>query len=164
MGALTLCATPVQRLRRKNAFTLIELLLVIAIAGITLGLVSLHFRADGRQSLQTQAERVASLMQVAGDEAILRNRSILFEADAHSYQFMTRVRGVWRPIVDDDLLRSRGFDGLAVALRVMPDGMAGTVRIVFDPQPIGKSFVLTMSTDDATIGIHADGLGRYVVD
>lgn len=150
----------------RRGFTLIELLLVISIAGITLGLASLKFRPDGQRSLQDEAQRLASLMQVAGDEAILRNRPIMFEADAHRYHFMIRMKGAWLPIANDDMLRSREFAETPLALRMTPDAGTGTgkIRIVFEPQPVGRSFVLTMSSNDATVGIRADGLGQYAVE
>jgi general secretion pathway protein H len=147
---------------RHQGFTLIELMLVVVIAGITLGMVSLQFRPDSH-SLEAEAQRLASLMQLASDEAILRNRAILFEADSRSYQFLIRNNGTWSPIRGDDMLRARQFPHGPLALRVTPDGVVGQIRIVFDPRPIGKSFLLTMSSEQATVGIQADGLGRYVV-
>ena len=102
-------------------------------------------------------------MEVASNEAILRNRPILFQADSQRYQFLIRTKGSWAPITDDELLRGRNFSVLPLTLRVTPDENEGDVRIVFDPQPLGKSFSLTMSSGDAAVGIHADGLGRYVV-
>lgn len=163
MGTVTGVLFFTQRSLRQFGFTLIELLLVIAIAGITLGLISLNFGPDQRQSLQVEAQRLALLMEVASDEAILRNRPILFQADSQRYQFLIRTKGSWAPIKDDELLRGRNFSVLPLTLRVTPDENEGDVRILFDPQPLGKSFALTMSSGDAAVGIHADGLGRYVV-
>ena len=51
MGAVTGVLFFTQRSLRQFGFTLIELLLVIAIAAITLGLISLNFGPDHRQSL-----------------------------------------------------------------------------------------------------------------
>jgi general secretion pathway protein H len=162
MGTVSDVVPPAPPLLRKTGFTLIELLLVIAIAGITLGLAALQFRPE-RHSLEAEAQRLASLMQLASDEAILRNRPILLEADSRQYQFFLRNKGSWTPLVGDELLRTRKFTGPALRLRIAPDGGTASVRIVFEPQPLGKSFVLTMSSDDATVGIQSDGSGRYVV-
>jgi general secretion pathway protein H len=151
--------------RRKRGFTLMELLLVIAIAGITLGLVSLSLGSNDSRVLQEDAQRVASLMQVAGDEAILRNRSILFEADAQRYRFLIRQQGSWWPLNGDDLLRGRSFLRAPVNLRVTPNGDgSGVVRIVFEPRPVGTPFALSLSFNAATVGIRADGLGHYTVE
>jgi general secretion pathway protein H len=154
-----------QLVTRKNGFTLMELLLVIAIAGITLGLASLALGPNDSRVLQDDARRVAALMQLAGDEAILQNRPILFEADAQRYRFLIRQQGAWSPLKDDELLRGRSFSRPPVALRVTPNGDGeGVVRIVFEPRPVGTPFTLSLSSNAATTGIRADGLGHYTVE
>jgi len=140
-----------------------ELLLVIVIAGIALGMVSLSLRPGEARALQDDAARLAALMQLAGDEAILRDRSILLEADAQGYRFFVRAQDAWQPLNDDRLLRSRHFSQV-VQLRLQPDGTGGAVRIVFEPQPVGRPFDLRLSAGDASADIHADGLGQYVVE
>jgi general secretion pathway protein H len=64
----------------SRGFTLIELLVVMVILGITLGLVSLNAMPGQKQALQQEAQRIALLLQLARDEAIVRNRQIAFEA------------------------------------------------------------------------------------
>lgn len=162
MGIVSDVARTIPHPLRNDGFTLIELLLVIAIAGITLGLAALQFRPE-RDSLEAEAQRLASLMQLASDEAILRNRSILLEIDSHQYQFFIRNKGSWARLDGDDMLRTRRFTSPALRLRIVPDSGTASARIVFEPQLLGKSFVLTMSSDDATVGIQSDGAGRYVV-
>jgi len=158
-------ALPRLPVRQVNGFTLMELLLVIAIAGITLGLASLSLGPNDARVLQDDARRIAALMQLAGDEAILRNRPILFEADAQRYRFLIRQQGTWSPMSADDLLRGRTFSRPPVALRMTPGASGnGMVRIVFEPRPIGTPFALTLSSSSATAGIRADGLGQYTVD
>lgn len=158
-------ALPRSSLRQANGFTLMELLLVIAIAGITLGLASLSLGPNDARVLQDDARRIAALMELAGDEAILRNRPILFEADAQRYRFLIRQQGTWSPMKGDDLLRGRSFSHPPVTLRMTPGtGGNGIVRIVFEPRPIGTPFALTLSSNSATAGIRADGLGQYTVE
>lgn len=148
-----------------SGFTLMELLLVIAIAGITLGLASLSLGPNERRILRDDAQRVAALMQLASDEAILRNRPILFEADVQRYRFLVRQQGAWSPLSGDDLLRARTFSRPPVKLRLTPNtGGTGIVRIVFEPRPVGTPFALSLSSNSATVGIHADGLGHYTVE
>jgi type II secretion system protein H len=61
---------------RQRGFTLIELLVVMVILGITLGLVSLNAIPGQEQGMQQDAKRIALLLQLARDEAIVRNRQI----------------------------------------------------------------------------------------
>jgi general secretion pathway protein H len=115
--------------------------------------------------VQNEARRVALLLQLARDEAIVRNRQVAFEADAEHYRFLVRDDTGWKPIVDDDLLREREFKH-AIGLSINPplsDGEQG-FRIIFGREPVDKPFVLTLSAGESSIAIHADGVGHYTVE
>src|SRR5690606_8211675 len=79
-------------------FTLIELLVVLVIAGVMLGMVALNAMPGERQVLQTDAQRIALLFQLARDEAIVRNRPIAFEAFPDRYRFLIRERSEERRV------------------------------------------------------------------
>jgi general secretion pathway protein H len=152
----------------QRGFTLIELLVVMVILGITLGLVSLSVMPGQKQSMQQDAKRIALLLQLARDEAIVRNRQIAFEAGSDSYHFVIRNDNKqWEPVVQDDLLREREFKQAPVTLMLdpppsLPEPM---LRIVFGREPVDKPFVLTMAASDGTsVAIRADGIGHFTVD
>jgi len=154
------------RAGRERGFTLIELLVVMVILGVTLGLVSLQVAPSQQQSMQQEAQRIALLLQVARDEAIVRNRQIAFEATSDSYRFLVRNERQWEVIEHDDLLREREFKAAPVTLLLEP---APTVpgpalRIVFGREPVDKPFVLTVANGSGRVAIHADGIGHFTVD
>jgi general secretion pathway protein H len=96
---------PVLDVRRTaRGFTLVELMIVMVIIGITLGLVSLNAIPSPQQNLQNEAQRLALLLQLARDEAIVRNRLVAFEANGERYRFLVRNETRWDPVVGDDLL------------------------------------------------------------
>jgi general secretion pathway protein H len=154
------------RAGRERGFTLIELLVVMVILGVTLGLVSLQVAPSQQQSMQQEAQRIALLLQVARDEAIVRNRQIAFEANGDSYHFLVRNERQWEVIEHDDLLREREFKTRPVSLLLEPaPTVAGpTLRIVFGREPVDKPFVLTVASDSGRVAIHADGIGHFTVD
>lgn len=149
-----------------RGFTLLELLLVMVIAGITLGLVTLNALPSERQALQNDAQRLALLMQTARDEAILRNRPILFESDGERYRFLIRDENRWEPLAQDDLLREREFKRAPVNLMMNPPQTdpSPLLHIVFGREPVDKPFTLTLSSGDQQIAIRADGIGHYEVE
>ena len=151
---------------RERGFTLIELLVVMVILGVTLGLVSLNAMPSQQQSLQQEAQRVALLLQLARDEAIVRNRQIAFEADSDSYRFLIRNDQRWDVAVQDDLLREREFKRSPIGLMLDPPPTvpADRLRIIFGREPVDKPFVLTMSSGGSSVAIHADGIGHFTVD
>ena len=153
-------------LRASRGFTLLELLVVIVIAGITLGIVSFNAMPSDKQSLQTEAQRIGLLMQTARDEAIVRNQPVAFEADQQHYRFLVRNEGVWQSITQDDMLREREFKRAPMLLSVSPATTEQTnpLRIVFGREPVDKPFVLTLSSGDASAAIRADGIGHFTVE
>ena len=54
---------------KTAGFTLLELLVVMVIAGLMLGMVSFNAMPGERQVLQQEAQRIALLLQLARDEA-----------------------------------------------------------------------------------------------
>ena len=162
MGYLTIFPkTAVQR-----GFTLLELLVVMVIAGITLGLVSLNALPSERQVLEQEAQRISLLLQLARDEAILRNVPVAFEADGERYRFLIRNASVWEPVTRDDMLRERDFKRAPMALSISPalPGPPMPLRLVFGREPVDKPFLMTMVYGDASVSIRADGIGHYVVE
>jgi general secretion pathway protein H len=155
-------------MRRERGFTLIELLVVMVILGITLGLVSLNAMPGQKQSMQQDAKRIALLLQLARDEAIVRNRQIAFEAGAENYRFMIRNDNKqWEQVTQDDLLREREFKNAPLTLMLDPAPALPepTLRIIFGREPVDKPFVLTMTgSDGGSVAIRADGIGHFTVE
>jgi len=149
-----------------RGFTLLELLIVMAIVGITLGMVSFNARPSGQQVLQNDAQRIALLLQLARDEAIVRNRPIAFEAEAERYRFLLREGNTWQILVQDDLLREREFKRPPVTFFISPPSAEQTtpLRIIFGREPVDKPFILTLATGDAHVAIRADGVGHFVAE
>jgi len=150
----------------SRGFTLVELMVVMVIIGITLGLVSLNAIPSPQQHLQSEASRLALLLQLARDEAIVRNRLVAFEADESQYRFIVRNETRWDPIVDDDLLRQREFKDGPLTLLMDPNTSVpgAPLRITFGREPVDKPFLLTLSNGNARVAIRADGVGHFVVE
>ena len=154
--------TPAQ----SHGFTLLELLMVMVIVGITLGAVSLNAMPSDRQVLQNDAQRIALLLQLARDEAIVRNRPVAFEAEADHYHFLVREDKAWQVLQHDDLLRERDFKHSPVTFSISPSLTEQTLplRIIFGREPVDKPFVLTLTVGNVQVAIHADGIGHFVVE
>jgi len=138
----------------------------MVIVGITLGMVSFNAMPDDRQILQRDAQRIALLLQLARDEAIVRNRPIAFEAEEDRYHFMVRDDHTWQALDRDELLHERKFKLSPVTftlspLKEVPDS---TLRIIFGREPVSKPFVLTLAAGNALAAIRADGIGHFSVE
>ena len=96
-------------MQRQVGFTLLELLIVILIMGVILAAVGLNASQTSKQVLQQDVHRLAALMQLARDEAIVRNRLIALELDTNRYGFFIKTDNAWEPLQNDDVLREREF-------------------------------------------------------
>lgn len=150
----------------RLGFTLLELLVVLVIVGVMLGSIALNATPGPRQALQSEAQRVAQLMQVARDEAIVRNKEIAFESDDRHYRFLIRDVEGWRVLADDELLRERSYRISPLRLRVDPSTPSnqGVLRIVFGREPVDEAFTLTFSTQNVWSTVRADGVGHFQVE
>jgi general secretion pathway protein H len=152
--------------RASRGFTLLELLVVMVIVGITLGAVSFNAMPSDQKVLQNDAQRIALLLQSARDEAIVRNHPIAFEADADRYRFLLFQDNKWTTLKHDDLLREREFKHSPVTFTIRPPsvGQSTPLRIIFGREPVGIPFVLTLAVGDAQVAIRADGIGHFFVE
>lgn len=90
-------------MRRARGFTLIELLVVLVVLGCLLGLVVLGsgIAGPGRE-LRGEAERLAGLIGVLAEEAVLDNREYGLRLSGAGYQVLRfeQRSGVWQALPD----------------------------------------------------------------
>ena len=96
-----------------RGFTLIEVLVVVVIVGIVSGLVLFSFGVLGDdRSLQREARRLSSLVELASEEALMQGRDFGLEFTRTGYRFLEHdpLTTGWYEIVGDELLRPRTLE------------------------------------------------------
>jgi general secretion pathway protein H len=152
---------------RQQGFTLLEVLLVVAIAGIALGAISLSVRRadDATADLRNEAETIARQLRILRTEAVLRDRQTAFETNAARYVFLVHEDSGWKPIDTDAMLRETKFDRVPTRMTMEPlPAKTNPLRIVFGREPVDAPFLLTMQNEKGRVFIRADGAGRFVVE
>lgn len=95
---------------RQRGFTLLELMVVIVIVGVVMTFVTLSLGGDRRaEQLQREAQRLAALMDLASEEAILRSQQIGVRFGNTDYEFYRLEAGSWQPLSQDNQFRRRAL-------------------------------------------------------
>ncbi len=93
---------------QDKGFSLLELLVVIVIISILFTFTTLAIRGTSPEELiQTEAQRLDRLLQLALEEAILKGLEYGLEFKPDSYRFLLYVDNSWQPLDEDNLLRER---------------------------------------------------------
>ena len=149
---------------REGGFSLVEILVVIAIVGIvmSIALLSLGLLGDDRE-LQTEGRRMIALVRVAQDEATMQGREFGLEMMASSYRFVEYdpVTGLWSEMIGDDVLRTRRLpedvefdlflEGQRVLLDLEPAELEAAEESAYrDPSETYVPHILIFSSGDMT--------------
>ena len=156
---------------RCAGFTLLEMLVVIVLAGILISIVTINLTPDPRQQLQREAQRVGQLMALAADESRIRQMPIIWEADLRGYRFVSEVAGERKLMTDDDMLRERTWENPLTRLSVL-DGAgpqpaqvllgpgAPPVRVAIAREWVQPRWRLELTTEDGSVRVDFDETGR----
>lgn len=106
-------ATGIWSSRSGRGFTLLEVLVVVFIIGITLTLATLTVGNRAQEALEQEALRLSARLDLAGDEAVMQAREYALEFTDDGYRFLVFENNEWRALKQDETLRARRLpDGL----------------------------------------------------
>lgn len=136
--------------RATAGFTLIEMLVVVFIMGIVAAGVLLSANLVGSDhELQTESERLATLMNYARDVAEMQTRELGLACSAKGYEFFAfdPRTALWDSVTEDDALRARTLPaGLSLKLKV--EGHDIVFKPVNKQDPKKKPDVMIFSNGD----------------
>jgi general secretion pathway protein H len=136
------------------------MLVALVIAAVLAGTLMLAV-PDRSRSLRYEADRLARLMAVAREEAILRGAPVRFETDGERFRFVVWLDRAWQPLVDDPALRERVWLAPTTLTLERADGQ----RVIeFGREQVDVPFRLRLARDGAQAVITANGLGGFALD
>ncbi|MDP3368376.1 MAG: GspH/FimT family pseudopilin [Brevundimonas sp.] len=136
----------------RAGFTLVELLMVVAILGLATGAVVLAV-PDPRPAVGAEAERFAARLSRARDEAVLSNRPVAVEVTPTGYAFTVFDGRAWSALSDGPFGPEIWQAGTAVS-------PAEGARFVFDPTGVTEPATFTLNREGKGRTITIDGAGE----
>ena len=148
-------APPGERTRRAACgFTLIELMVVVALIAIASAVASLALRDPAATRLEHEGARLVALLEAARTEA--------------------RAAGLsasWQPQVDVDGVTGFRFNGLPPSNELQTQWLnsgvradiAGARAVSLGPEPLIGAQRIVLHLDEQTLTLATDGLGPFVV-
>jgi len=136
---------------RRAGFTLIEILVVIALLGIAAAVVALSVSSSDARLVREEAARLAALFRIAQDEARVTGRAMVWEADVKGYRFRPLDEAAERDW-NDEILRERAWPFEVHSIE-------GS-RILFGREPLLEPARLHLSTAGGEVRLALDALGN----
>ncbi|TYT25370.1 type II secretion system protein GspH [Luteimonas viscosa] len=146
-------------MRRARGFTLVELMVVLAVIGLAGGAVALTL-PSGDDDPVHEAETFAARLAHARDEAILGMRTVEVGVTARGYGFSHRRFEGWQP------LQGRAFAAVDWAAGTRPQLPRRDARIAFrfDPTGATEPASLVLLRDGRRVRVSVDGGGAVAID
>lgn len=139
----------------RRGFTLVELLMVVAIIGLAAGAVVLAV-PDPRPSVAQDAERFAARLIRAREESILTNRPVAVQVGPQGYGFAAYDGLRWSDLEEGPFGPETWTEGTVPA----PD----SARLVFDPTGVAEPGAVTLSREGRARTVTIDGAGEVRID
>ncbi len=95
---------------KQQGFTLIEIMVVVAIAAIMIGAAVMAFPDSSNDRLKEHGERFSALISLAQDEAILQSQDLAVAISDSDYSFYRRENSSWVAYSDKPFV-ARVVDG-----------------------------------------------------
>lgn len=147
---------------RQRGFTLLEMLVVLVIAGLLISLVALAPTGNRRTSLAEEAQRLATMLELAGDEAQIRSVQIAWQPAGGGYGFFRRTEsGAWQPLADD-VLKPHSWGAVVSGVSIHYTGSGDVLsRVVLGDESIDTPVTVTLYSGDVQMQVVGTGIGSF---
>ena len=123
--------------------------MVLVIIGIAATLITVKAIPDQQRLLQTEAERLSQLFQIASDEATLRASPVAWIPSANGYVFTQQLRD-GQQTIEEDLLKPRRWNVGPMMVSIEIDGVASQ-QFTIQPEGYAQSVLIRLRSEQASI-------------
>ena len=158
----------------QRGFTLLELLLVVALAGIILSMVVFSATPNPSRQLEQDALQLAQVFRIAQDEAQVRGKALQCQGDAEGWRFLVRnpqTATGWTPMNDEVFQTHRWssrLDSLQWASAANPASQpsspdSATLNLLIGQEALNPAFRLQLRRGGWQVLVSSDGAGAFDV-
>ena len=161
------CRAAGMRLLAQRGFTLVEILVVVLLIGLTVALVTVKLQRDDRQIVNDEARRLAALLAQARDEAITTGASLGWRGAINGYAFLRRgAERNWQPFTEGEVFRKRVLpDAMQFAAIEIAGRTAGSEEVlVFSSTGVVPAFRMILAYGAERVSVTADNPARIRVE
>ena len=144
-------------MRRSRAFTLIEVMVVVAITGIVIAVAAVNFFPSDAEIARRESATVALAIEGARDAAWFGGRPMSVSIDDGTVHAWRYAGGEWRA----DPSRDKAIDSSVRVTGLFVDGqpLRAGERLVFMPDGLGIPFRVSLEVRGLPWGIEGDSAG-----
>lgn len=131
-----------RRFFKDAGVSLVEALMALLIVGLLAGAIALAAPAPDARA-RAAAETFAARLMLAGDESVLRNRTIAMAISAEGYSFMALEPQGWQSFTPPELLAFRGWP-TGVEAQIVAPATREDAQMAARFDPMGAATPLTV--------------------
>ena len=156
-------------MQRQRGLTLLELLVVLAIIGLTMAGVSLSLRDSNQTQLEREAQRLVAMLEAARAQSRTSGVALIWQATPQGFVIRPGLELPPSPIAPrTETWLSTGTQAWVSTSTVSVTPTAPDNAVVLGPEPILASTRITLSVATAqrpetTLSIGTDGLRPFQV-
>lgn len=138
----------------NRGFTLIEILIVIVIIGITVGFAMIAFGDFGAsRRILFSADQLVNTLRLAQQQAILETSTLGLNIDKTSYQILRFENSTtWKPISNKGIFKVNYFPpNTIITLKTNSNPPLGSPSIIINASGDMTPFTLTFGTNKETV-------------
>lgn len=151
---------------RAGGFTLIEILVVVAVLAIAAGLAFVSLDGDERGMVARESRRLAGAIEYAAARAQMRSETLGISAQGRRWHFWVKGRDMrWIPLADDEALAPHTMPAPLTARAVSYAGRALDEEAIVPLRPSGRNepFAFAMGTSALRAVLASDPLNRVTI-
>lgn len=154
-------------MRISRGFTLLEILVVMAIAVVMLGVAVVNLNDSGERATMNEADHLSIMLEAARDDATYSGKQMAFSTDGTGYQFWIDddKQNQWRSLAGSAHLASGKLSHDVKIIGQYVNGKEQQLgeRLVFAADGVSEPFILVLQGGRTQVQVAADVLGRIEV-